>query len=302
MNLQYLESFYHVAQKKGFSAAADSLDVSKGLVSRHVVSLEKQLKSQLFHRTTRSVTLTEAGQHLYEQAEQLFLLARNAEQQVLDLTQGAQGLVRFTSPTTLGERIIRDILPTYQQQCPNVCVELSFASHTYDIVQGEQDIALRTAGLLPDDAIAKAAGTMRNVLVGSPGYLEKNGVPEAPLDLCSHTCILNSLVAGWNVWKLCSAGQTYELNINGNLSANRHSTARELVLDNHGIANLPYYLVEEDIASGRMQLLLDDYQIPLHHICVVYARQRSMPLKLQIFRDLLLDWFAEHDQYLIKQH
>ena len=301
MNLQYLESFYHVAQKKGFSAAADSLDVSKGLVSRHVVSLEKQLNTQLFYRTTRSVTLTEAGRHLFKKAEEIFLLAHNTEQQVLDLTQQAEGTIRFTSPTTLGERIIRDVLPLYHQQCPNVSVELSFASRPYDIVQGEQDIALRSSGLLPDDAIAKPAGTLRNVLVASHSYLEQAGTPATPLDICQHQCILSSRVADWNTWKLNNGNQIVELNISGKLLTNRHSTARELVLGNQGIANLPYYLVEEDISTGKMKLLLGDYLIPLHQINVVYARQRTMPLKLLIFRDLLLGWFADNDQYLIRQ-
>lgn len=299
MNLLHLESFYHVAQKKGFSAAADSLDVSKGLISRHVASLEEEFNTQLFHRTTRSVTLTEAGRHLFEKAEQIFLLAQNAHQQVLDISHEARGTICFTSPVTLGERVIKDVLPEYRELCPEVRVQLSFTNNACDIVNGEQDIALRTTSLLPLDAVARPVGMIRNALVVSSDYADRKGIPETPLDIYDHECILQSRNTSWNCWKLSDGERSLDISVSGQVSVNRNSSIRKLCLNGTGIANIPYYLVEEDVRAGRLIQVLPDYRAAMHELHIVYARQRSIPRKLELFKSLLVKWFQSHPEYLL---
>lgn len=299
MNLLHLESFYNVAQKKGFSAAADSLDVSKGLVSRHVASLEEAFNTQLFHRTTRSVTLTEAGRHLYEKAEQIFLLAQNAQQQVMDISHQTQGTVCFTSSVTLGERVVQDIFPEYRELCPEVRVQLNFSNSAYDIVNGEQDIALRTTSLLPLDAVARPVGMIRNAMVVSPEYAERHGIPEAPLDIHDHDCVLQSRHLNWNNWKLSDGERSLDISVSGLVSANRHSTMRKLCLNGFGIASIPYYLVEKDLSSGSLMQVLPGYRLAMHELYIVYARQRAIPRKLELFKTLLVKWFQAHPDYLL---
>ena len=299
MNLQYLESFYCVASQGGFSAAAEHLNVSKGLISRHIKGLEGELNTQLFHRTTRSVTMTEAGHHLFLKAEQIFSLANSAHQQVLDLTQNSEGLIRFTSPVTLGEKLIPEVLASFTKQCPHVHVELNFSTSTLNVETGEQDIALRAFDVIPDNLVVKPIGKTRNVLVASPSYIQEFGQPKTPLDIHKHQCITNSLKEAWNNWKLVKGSDTLNIEVKGLFSTNEYSTARMLALDNRGIANIPYYLVESDIKVGSLVNLLSDYQVPVHELNIVHAGQRILPKKMRIFKTLVSQWFMDHPQYLL---
>lgn len=298
MNLQNLESFYYVATKGGFSHAALYLEVSKGLISRHIRALEEELNCQLFHRSTRSVTLTEAGQHLLIKAEQIFVLANSAQQQVQDLTQDAKGLIRFTSPVTLGEKLIGDILPSFHRQCPKVDLELNFSTSALQVETGEQDIALRAFEVIPDNLVAKQVGKTRNVLVASLEYIKEFGQPDAPLDIYRHQCISNSHKVSWNHWKLVKGKHTIDLDVKGHVSTNEYSTARILALHGEGIANLPYYLVEDDLAQGKLINVLADFNVPVHELHIVHAAQRLIPKKMRIFKSLLSQWFEDHPQYL----
>ncbi|OZG72432.1 hypothetical protein BTA51_14985 [Hahella sp. CCB-MM4] len=299
MSLVYLETFYEVARLQSFSAAADALDVSKGLVSRHVRQLEKDMNAQLFHRTTRVVTLTEAGSRLFTKAEQIFLLAREAAREVRDITEEASGVLRFTAPLSLGERLMGDLLPEYRSLCPGVKVELDFSSASLSIEHGHQDIALRAADRMPDNVVARHIGRMRNILLASPEYLLQHGDIARPEDLNRHECLLSSHRAAWNEWKLTRGDEVVQVNAKGQLSSNQYTATRQLALAGQGVASLPVYLVEEDIEKGRLKHVLPEYILPLHDLSVVVARHRMLPRKIITFRELIERWFRDHPFYLV---
>ncbi len=298
MKIDHLESFFNVVQQGSFSAAAAHLDVSKGLVSRHVRSLESTLSAKLLHRTTRVVTLTEAGRHLYQHAAQIFSLAREAEQVVQDLTQEASGVLRFTAPISLGERVLGDVLERFWQQCPQVSVETNFTSKAFKLIDGDQDIALRAFDTLPENVVAKTVGKIKNVVVGNPDLLERDGWPVQPIDLTQQNCIIFNHLKSGNNWLFVQSGEFEKIQVNGRLSVSQYSTARQLALQGLGLANIPYYQVESDIQAGRLINVLADYETNTHDIYILHASHTYLPKKLRVFKEVLCAWFAENERYL----
>ena len=298
MNLTHLDSFYRVARSGSFTAAADELNVSRGLISRHVRNLERELDAKLLHRTTRVVTLTEAGQHLFAQASEIFALAQSAEQGVRDLTQDASGILRFTAPITLGERVLPDILQQFWAVCPQVRVETQFTAKAFRLVDGDQDIALRAFDTLPQDVVARTVGRIRNVVVASPARIAEEGMPLVPQDLQQRNCVIFSHLENGNNWRF-EQGHSFErVRVSGSMAVSQYSTARRLALAGFGFANIPYYQVEVDIQAGRLVPVLEAYQTNAHDLYILHASHQHLPHKLRLFKELLFDWFQEHPHYL----
>ena len=261
MNLTYLQSYAAVISQGSFSAAAEHLQVSKGLVSRHVNNLEKQLNAQLLHRTTRVIRMTDAGESLYIEAQKILSLANNAVRNVHDMTKEAQGLLRFTAPISMGDRIMRDLIIPYQRLCPKVSLELNFSNQAFDLASGDNDIALRAFDALPQLVVAKSVGRVRNVLVASASYLSKNPQILRVQDLKSHNCILNSHQQAWNVWQMSSdaKAQAEPVVVSANVATSKYASAKMLAEQGCGIANLPWYRVQEAVEQNKLQLVLSDY-------------------------------------------
>ncbi len=183
MDITHLASFYEVVQRGSFSAAADALGVSKGMLSRHVSALESALNAQLLQRTTRRLSLTEAGRGLHQQAGEIFALAREAEEGIRALTEEDSGRLRFTCPVSTGDRMVSELLARFAELCPGVQVELNFTNAMIDMSQGENDIALRAMELIPDNLVALPLGRLKDVVVASPALLAREGIPATPYEL-----------------------------------------------------------------------------------------------------------------------
>ncbi|WP_417793151.1 LysR family transcriptional regulator [Terasakiella pusilla] len=301
MNLTHLQTFYKVAQLGGFSAAADALLVSKGMISRHVQALEASLNTRLFHRTTRKVTLTEAGQRLFDKAAEIERLSLNATREIKDLTQERSGSLKFTAPHELGRTICRDVIPDFAKAFPNVEISLKFGAEESDIEFGTYDIALRAVDHLPDNVIARSFGTTRNILVASTDYLAGRMVTQ-PRDLFSHAAILSNHQPSWNNWFLQSAqtGETIEIAMGGQISAADYAPQKELACQGLGIANLPFQQVAPLIREGHLVHILPNWSCPRHRVHLLYAKQRHTPEKIRGFNDLLFKWKQDHPDYFVE--
>lgn len=239
MNLTYLQTFLVVADESSFTKAAEVLDVSKGMVSRHVQKLEETLNSRLFHRTTRSINLTEVGEELYTKAKQIQLLATEAEMRVKDITQEVSGDLKITAPFEFGRALCRHVLPPFRKHYPKVNLILDFGPIKKKIETGDFDIAFRAYDELPNDVIAKELGFIRNVLVCSVNYAQGKKL-EAIKDIHQCSFILNSQNERWNQLELISGQQKYHVEVTGNLRSNTYSSILELVMQDMGVASLPY--------------------------------------------------------------
>ena len=262
---------------------------------------------KLLHRTTRKLRMSEAGEKLYLQAEKILNLAGAVQQDINDLTQEASGVLRFTAPISIGDRIIEDLLPKFIALCPKVTVELNFSNRAYDLASGENDIALRAFDVLPELVVAKSLGRVRNVLVASKAYLKNSEKINGIHDLNRHNCIQFSHQRDWNIWDFYQQSSTstststsavQRIVATGNLATSKYASAKVLALKGLGIANLPFYAVDKFIEQGQLVRVLPNYQLCLHEMTIIHAAQRQLPKKLQIFKGLIVDWFTEHPEYL----
>lgn len=298
MNLGYLNSFYQVAKYGSFTQGAEALRLSKGVLSRHVKHLEHELSAQLFLRTTRSVVLTESGQALFEKCFQIFKLADEVQQHVLDITQEDIGGLRFSCSTSLGEQLFPKIIKTYRELMPSVELELTLKNEMVDILHGDFDIALRTTDILEDDIVAKYLGQIKDVVVASPALLAEIGEISEPHHLYEKPCLLNNHQSRWNKWSFThekSGSSTIE--VSGLLSVNHYTQQRKCALEGMGVAKLPFYLVEYDLKSGKLKEVLHEYNSGTHHLYIVHAKHSHLPRKIKVFKKLLWDWSRKNSQF-----
>lgn len=299
MKLTHVETFLKVAQLQSFSAAADALNVSKGLVSRHIKSLEAALQCSLLHRTTRCVTLTEAGHELFVAAVEIEVLTHKASNNIKRILQDDHGVIRFTVPKSLGCQLCKKAIPDFVHHYPNVKIDLEMTNELKDIEFGEFDIALRTHDNLPNNVIARNLGSMKNILVASPEWVSRYQIT-TPNDLNHAECIQNSVNKSWNHWPLFSDDQTDKvISTNGNLTCSSYEGIRSLALSGLGLANLPIPLVEEYLNEGQLVRVLPQWYSVQHHFHLVYAQQQCYSQKLKCFIETLLCWRNENEHWFL---
>lgn len=299
MDITHLASFYEVVQRGSFSAAADALGVSKGMLSRHVSALESTLNAQLLQRTTRRLSLTEAGRVLHQQAGEIFALAREAEEGIRALTEEDSGRLRFTCPVSTGDRMVSELLARFAELCPGVQVELNFTNAMIDMSQGENDIALRAMELIPDNLVALPLGRLKDVVVASPAPLAREGIPATPYELGGRSCLLQGHNPDWEQWHFRQGEEEAHILVQGRVRANHYSTLLQLARAGMGFAKCPLMLVEASLARGELVAVLTEWQTGLHPIHVLHAQQRRVPRKIRLFKQVLAQWFAERPHYLL---
>lgn len=300
MDIAHLSSFYEVVRRGSFSAAADTLGVSKGMLSRHVSALESSLNAQLLQRTTRRLSLTEAGKTLYQQAGAIFALARQAEQDIQALTEEDGGRLRFTCPVSTGDSMVSDLLARFAELCPGVQVELNFTNAMIDMSQGEHDIALRAMSRIPDNLVALSLGQLKDVVVASPALLAREGVPATPYELGGRPCLLQGHNPDWEQWHFRKGEEEAHILVQGKVRANHYSTVLQLARAGMGFAKCPLMVVEASLARGELVPVLESWQTGLHPIHVLHAQQRRVPRKIRLFKQVLAQWFAERPHYLLR--
>lgn len=298
MNLTYLQTFLTVAQEGSFTKAAEELDVSKGLVSRHIQRLESSLNSKLFHRTTRSINLTESGRDLLTRAQQIQLLATEAEMRVRDMAQEVSGELRITAPLEFGRSLCQSVIPNYCQQNPKVEVICDFGPGKKRIELGEFDVAIRAFDALPDDVVAKDLGYMRNVLVAAPAYLDS--VEPITIDnLEQQFFILNSQNERWNHLQLVREDEALFKQVIGNLRANTYTAILSLAQQGMGLACVPFMHAESMIKRGELVEVLPEWSVKSHKLSLIYAQRRITPSKLVKFNQAVIEWLRANPRYLI---
>lgn len=298
MNLIYLQTFKVVAEQQSFTKAAETIGVSKGLVSRHIVKLENSLALKLFHRTTRSLNLTEAGEKLLYKAKQIQQLATEAEIQLKDMTQEMSGELKVTAPLEFGRMLCRHVIPNFQHQHPTIKLQLDFGPLKKMIEIGDFDIAFRAYDILPSNVIAKNIGNIRNVLVCDNRFQQKQQIKTIEqLQHCQF--IENSQNKNWNQLNLFKNDQHRLIKLSGSIRCNTYHSILELVRQSMGVASLPYYQVEDLINTGQLFHLLPEYGIKTHPLSIIYAQRKTTPLKIQAFYIEVQKWLQSNVMYLI---
>lgn len=282
--------FVEVVERGSFTAAAESLEMSKAAVSKAVAQLEKRLGNRLLHRTTRRLTLTEAGSALFDGAGPALEQITAAEDAVIELSGEPRGRLKVTAPIYFGATFLIPTFGQFLKRYPHVELELDLDNRIVDLVAGGFDIAIRITTLTSTSLVARKLAEVSLVTVASPAYLRTAGTPARPDDLRNHQCLLYTLDRTPNEWHFRSGdGQAISVPAGGGLRCNNDEALKEAALQGMGIARFPALFVSDVLATGRLVTLLDDFEPLPSAICAVFPTRRNLAPKVRVFVDFLAE-------------
>lgn len=291
-DLTAMAVFARVVEARGFSAAAKRLGRSKSSVSKTVSALEDRLGARLLNRTTRRLSLTEAGAAFYERAARILEEAEEAELAVTRLQDEPHGTLRVNAPTNFGERHLAPALADFMARYPALAIDLALEDRFVDVVDEGFDLALRIAALPGSSLIARRLAPNRRVVCASPAYLERAGTPLRPSDLRRHDCLAYTYLATGNAWRFAGAGDPVSVRIAGRLSINNGEALRHAALAGLGLVMLPTFIVGEDLRSGTLRAVLREFTDTATSVYAVYPHSRHLSAKVRAFVDFLAERFG----------
>ncbi len=278
-----VNEFVAVAEQQSFTTAARQLGISTAQVSRQVSALEQRLAIKLFYRTTRRVSVTEAGQLYYQHCRQLLDGLADAERALTNLESQPRGKLKLTAPTTYGENRILPLLNDFLQQYPELEVDCQLTNQTLDLVEAGFDLAIRLGKLADSSMMAQRLASRQLYVCASPAYLESRGEPGSLSELKNHNCLRGTL----EYWRFHEGGRERKIKIQGRLSCNSGQALLDAALKGLGLVQLPDYYVAPHLASGRLVLLLNDYQPADEGIWALYPHNRQLAPKVRMLVEYL---------------
>ncbi|SME97971.1 DNA-binding transcriptional regulator, LysR family [Tistlia consotensis] len=298
-HLAAMAVFAQVVESGGFSLAGRQLGLSKSAVSKAVARLEDHLGTRLINRTTRKLSLTEAGRSFYEGCRRMLAEAEAAERAVTHLTDAPRGVLRLNAPMSFGVRHLSPCLGEFMGGYPELEIDLTLEDRRVDLVEEGYDLAIRI-GVMPDSSlVARRLGPNPRVICAAPAYLERRGVPTRPEALSGHDCLLYHYQTSGDSWRLRprrapdgSGGGEVTVRVKGRLKVNNGDSLREAALAGLGIAHLPAFIICEDLDAGRLVPLLEDYDdVADGGVYAVYPASRNLSPKVRVFIDFLAERF-----------
>ena len=291
-DLERMAIFAAVVEAKGFSEAARRLNLSKSLVSKQVTRLEKSVGARLLHRTTRSMSLTEAGAVFYEHAARIVEEAAQARLAVGRFHTGPRGKLRIAASVAFGTLHIAPALPDFLARHPEVRIDMAIADRFVDLADEGFDVAIRIAAQPGPNLVSRRLAPVNRKICATPGYFRKHGIPRTPEDLAQHNCLTYTHAVPEDVWRLRGRSGDIDVRVSGNLRLNDDEALTAAVLGGLGVALLPTFLVGRDLQAGRLRAALSDYVPPERHIHAVWLPNRHLPSKVRAFVDFLRERFS----------
>jgi DNA-binding transcriptional LysR family regulator len=282
-----IREFVVLARRRSFRGAAAELGIDKTVLSRRISRLEQRLGVRLLHRTTRNVTVTEAGIVYLRSCEDLLSRLSDAEAEVSRYASAPTGLLRLGLPNGFGQRCIAPLIPDFMAAYPDLRLELMFSDRMVDLVDHHLDAAVRIGALQAGgDLKAKSLMPIRRLLCAAPAYLARQGEPHRPEDLARHHLLHFSPLLAGPVWRL--VGQTMkEIAIDPILSADNVEMLRLAAKAARGIVLIAEFAVEEELASGDLVPVLAGWEVPSSTASLVYPDAPFVPQKVRALADFL---------------
>ncbi len=282
-------AFLAVARHRNFRLAADELGMSPSALSHVVAALERTLGLRLFHRTTRSVTLTEAGRQLSASLKPALIAFDGAFDVLNGSRDSPSGTVRINVPEVAAQILLSDVVPVVLTRYPGISVDLSVEGRLVDVVDGGFDAGVRLDETVPQDMIAvRFGGDVRFLVVGSVDYLRTRIRPATPDDLLEHTCIGHRMPSGKLYrWEFERQGRNVEIPVSGRLTLNSIPLMVNAALRDQGLAYVPDRAVRDHLENGALVTVLEDWCPPSPGFVLYYAGHRRLPASLRAFIDVL---------------
>jgi len=292
--LDAMAAFARVVEAESFSAAARVLGLSKSAVSKQVSRLEDRLGLRLLNRTTRRLSLTEAGAAFYQGCQRVVAEAEAAEQAVTHLAGAPRGRLRVNAPMSFGVRHVSPALPEFLGRYPELAVDLTLNDRMVDLVEEGFDVGVRVAPLVDSSLVARRLAPNRSVLSAAPAYLEARGAPRDIDELEHHACLIYSYQATGAGWRLTGPGGARRLNVSGPLKVNNGDAILAAALGGLGIALLPCFICGDDLRAGRLVRVLPDWGLASDSaVSAVYPAARHLSPKVRVFVDFLVERFGD---------
>lgn len=300
--LEELMMFSLVVEHKSFAEVARRLNLSNSTVSKQVDRLEASLKTRLLHRTTRTLTLTEAGEQLYYHCQQLQGQLHQAAESIQNLQNTISGSLRLHSPLSFGVQHLVPCIDLFMREHPDIEVDLSLGGNVTNLIENRLDIAIHVGQPPISNMIAKKLATLSMAVCASPAYLKEHGTPEKPDDLEKHNCLIYQEYPHHGTWRFLNKPGTKKANremtmeVSGKFHAASSQALKAAAIAGTGICMLPEFMLTQEIKSGKLTSILEPY---CPHDIVVYAlypHRKRIAQKVRHFINFMTERFSE-DKY-----
>jgi DNA-binding transcriptional LysR family regulator len=288
-----MQAFVAVADLEGFAPAARKLKLSPSAVTRLVAALEDRLGARLLQRTTRSVTLTDAGTRYLERARRILADVEEAERAAESERTRPSGRLVVSAPLGFGRLHVSPVMTAYLKRYPDVSGELRLEDRMVSLVEDGVDLSVRIGELADSSLVARQVGAMRRIVVASPAYLKARGEPKNPAAIASHDTIQFGSAAGIADWRFVEAGRDIRIGHTPRFSTNSSDAALQYAEAGGGLTRLMAYQAAASLKAGKVKIVLEKFELPALPIHVVYPTSRLLSAKVRAFIDLvaeMTDW------------
>lgn len=292
-----LSTFNRIVETGSFSAASRDSNAGVPAITRLIGNLEAHFGVRLFHRSTRSLTLTEDGQYLLGYARQMIETAAEMSATMSRQHRTPTGLVRIGMPAGAA-RLLVSRLQEFLERHPGLAVELLVGDRFDNLVEERLDLVIQGGAVNDASLVTRTVATAGRIVVAAPAYLECRGVPTRPGDLASHSCVVHQFSPDSGLWRFDGPDGHAEVTVTGALQANDSEIVRQAALAGHGIALLPDLMVLEDVQSCRLVRVLPEWRSESRPIAVVYPSRRHLPPRTRAVIDFLVEEFRTRGQQI----
>ncbi|EHK59255.1 LysR family transcriptional regulator [Allomesorhizobium alhagi] len=293
LDLNDILVFARVVEAGSFTAAARLLGMPKTTVSRRIAALEREVGMRLIQRTTRSLSMTDAGRLYYEQSSQALRTIEDANLRLAEARAEPSGTIRISAPVGFGDSFLTGAVFDFLGEHPKTRIELCLTDDQLNLVESGIDLAFRT-GILPDSTlIARKLGSTHRILCASPDYLARRGVPAMPADLARHHCVIAGQSTASAHWVLDGPHGQETVTVSGRFAANEMQAVIAAAIAGYGVALLPHRIAEAPIGDERLRRVLADYATPAGGLYAVYPSSRHLSPVVKAFIELAAErWSA----------
>lgn len=289
--LELLTVFARVAEKGGFTAAAREMNLSKATVSKQIAELEQRLGVQLFHRTTRRLALTEAGERALARATRILEEAEALAEEASEARDRPQGRLRIAAPLTFGLEYLAHAIPDFLIAYPDIALELSLDDRMIDLIGERIDAALRISELTDSSFLARRLAPVQLLVAAAPAYWKKHGKPSRPEDLAHHACFRYANLPSGATWRFIKDKEEVQVRIDGPLCVNNGAAEMPAMRAGLGVALLPDFMLWRDVEAGALEVAMSDWVAPQLTLHLLTPHGRAQPRRLRAFSDFV------HERY-----
>ena len=294
-DLNDLYLFVLVVEKGSFTAAGRAAELTTSRISRRIAELEERLGVRLMHRTTRKLTLTAVGDMYYQHCRAMVTEAEAAAEVVEQIQDSPRGRVRITCPTLTAQSLLGTIVADFMQRYPEVHISLSATDRIVDLIDDGFDVAIRfrVSPLEDSNLVARPLGDSHSYLMASPTFLEKHGQPTHPADLSRLTSVGKSRHDTKYTWQLSNEeGQIVDVPFQPVLDSDDWMMIKHAAVAGLGIASIPGELCREELAAGKLKIVLPEWKLPGIKIYIIYTSRRGLIPAVRVFIDFAAERIA----------